>query len=80
MWSCIPESVLATHLSQILHKYASQLIGQDDVQGLLDNLSQSAPHLVESVVPKLVPLHNLTADLRVLLDERVAGQRPAQHS
>jgi flagellar biosynthesis protein FlhA len=47
------------------------LIGQDDVQGLLDNLAQSAPHLVESVVPKLVPLHNLTAILRVLLDERV---------
>ena len=66
-----PESVLATHLSQILHKFASQLIGQDDVQGLLDNLSQTAPHLVESVVPKLVPLHNLTAILRVLLDERV---------
>ncbi|MEK9558808.1 MAG: FHIPEP family type III secretion protein, partial [Alphaproteobacteria bacterium] len=40
-----PESVMATHLSQVLHKYASQLIGQDDVQGLLDNLGQTAPHL-----------------------------------
>jgi len=66
-----PESVMATHLSQVLHKYASQLIGQDDVQGLLDNLAQTAPHLVESVVPKLVPLHSLTAILRVLLEERV---------
>ena len=66
-----PESVLATHLSQILHKFASQLIGQDDVQGLLDNLGQTAPHLVESVVPKLVPLHNLTAILRILLEEGV---------
>ena len=66
-----PASVMATHLSQVLHKYASQLIGQDDVQGLLDNLAQSAPHLVESVVPKLVPLHNLTAILRVLLEENV---------
>ena len=66
-----PESVMATHLSQVLHKYASQLIGQDDVQSLLDNLSQTAPHLVESVVPKLVPLHSLTAVLRVLLEEGV---------
>ena len=66
-----PESVMATHLSQVLHKYASQLIGQDDVQGLLDNLGQTAPHLVESVVPKLVPLHSLTAVLRVLLEEGV---------
>jgi flagellar biosynthesis protein FlhA len=67
----LPESVMATHLSQVLHKYASQLIGQDDVQGLLDNLSQSAPNLVESVVPKLVPLHTLTSILRLLLEERV---------
>jgi len=62
---------MATHLSQVLHKYASQLIGQDDVQSLLDNLGQTAPHLVESVVPKLVPLHSLTAVLRVLLEEGV---------
>ena len=66
-----PESVLATHLSQILNKFAGQLIGQDDVQILLDNLSKSAPNLVESVVPKLVPLHNLTGILRELLSERV---------
>ena len=66
-----PESVMATHLSQVLHKYASQLIGQDDVQSLLDNLGQTAPHLVESVVPKLVPLHSLTSVLRVLLEEGV---------
>ena len=66
-----PESVLATHLSQLLHKYAGQLIGQDDVQNLLDNLAQTAPNLVESVVPKLVPLHSLTTILRILLEERV---------
>ena len=66
-----PESVLATHLSQILSKHSAQLIGQDDVQVLLDNLAQSAPSLVQSVVPKLVPLHNLTSILRTLLNERV---------
>ena len=67
----LPESVMATHLSQMLHKYASQLIGQDDVQGLLENLAQAAPNLVESVVPKLVPLHTLAGILRLLLEERV---------
>ncbi len=66
-----PESVLATHLSHLVFKYAGQLIGQDDVQELLDNLANSAPSLVQSVVPKLIPLHNLTAVLRNLLDERV---------
>ena len=66
-----PESVLATHLSQVFYKHSGKLIGQDDVQTLLDNLSQTTPSLVESLVPKLVPLHNLTGVLRELLSERV---------
>jgi flagellar biosynthesis protein FlhA len=66
-----PESVLATHFSRILFRNAGKLIGQDDVQSLLDNLSESAPQLVESVIPKIVPLHSLTGVLRLLLDERV---------
>ena len=66
-----PDSVLTTHLSQLLYKYAGQLVGQDDVQMLLDNLSETAPNLVQSVVPKLVPLHQLTGILRALLEERV---------
>ena len=67
----LPESVMTTHLSQILQKFASDLFGQDDVQELLENLSQVAPSLVESVVPKITPLHVLTDILRILLDERV---------
>tara|TARA_E500000178_G_scaffold348360_2_gene403305 strand:+ start:956 stop:3022 length:2067 start_codon:yes stop_codon:yes gene_type:complete len=66
-----PEAVIATHLSSLLYKSASELIGQDDVQTLLDNLAQTNPNLVESVVPKIVPLHELTGILRLLLKERV---------
>ena len=66
-----PEAVIATHLSSLVYKYAGELIGQDDVQSLLDNLSQTRPNLVESVVPKIVPLHDLTGILRLLLKERV---------
>jgi flagellar biosynthesis protein FlhA len=47
-----PESVLATHISQMMYKFAHELIGQDDVKVLLDNLAQTSPSLVESVVPK----------------------------
>ncbi|MFC7703612.1 flagellar biosynthesis protein FlhA [Plastorhodobacter daqingensis] len=66
-----PDSVIATHLSQILYKNAAELLGQDDVQALLDNLGRVSPSLVQSVVPKLVPLHVLTAVLRALLAERI---------
>ena len=66
-----PEAVVATHLNQILLRYAGELISQDDVQSLLDNLAKTNPQLVQSVVPKLVPLHYLTIILRNLLVERV---------
>ena len=66
-----PESVIATHLSQVVTSNAADLIGPDDVQVLLDNLSKIAPTLVTSVVPKLVPLHTLTAVLRHLLAGRI---------
>ena len=54
-----------------MYKFAHELIGQDDVQRLLDNLAQTSPSLVESVIPKLVPLHALTGILSELLTERV---------
>lgn len=66
-----PESVIATHLSQLLYKHAGDLIGPDDVQSLLDTLARVAPTLVAGVVPKLIQLHTLTAVLRTLLAERI---------
>ncbi len=66
-----PEAVIGTHLNQVLIKFAGELISQDDVQNLLDNLTKTNPQLVQSVVPKLVPLHHLTIILRNLLVERV---------
>jgi len=66
-----PDSVIATHLSQMLYQNGYNLLGPDDVQVLLDNLERSSPTLVESVVPKLVPLHTLTSVLRHLLADRI---------
>ena len=66
-----PDSVIATHLGQVLYAHAGELLGADDVQDLLDNLETTSPTLVSSVVPNLVPLHLLTAVLRELLKERM---------
>ena len=66
-----PEAVIGTHLNQVLLKYAGDLLSQDDVQLLLDNLAKINPQLVQSVIPKLIPLHHLTIILRNLLVERV---------
>ena len=66
-----PEAVIATHLNQILSNQASSLLGQDDVQALLDNLSKTSPQLVSSTVPKLIPLNIITSVLKLLLIERM---------
>ncbi len=66
-----PESVIATHLGQVLQRHAGDLVGPDDVQAQLDALSRAAPTLVQTVVPKLVPLHTLTAVIRQLLADRM---------
>ena len=46
-------------------------MGQDEVQGLIDDLETSHPNLVQSVIPKIIPLHQLTALLKNLLSEAV---------
>lgn len=66
-----PTSVIATHLSQLLLKHAADLVGQDDVQFILDNLAKSFPQLVQSVVPKIISLPVMTEILRILLADGV---------
>jgi flagellar biosynthesis protein FlhA len=66
-----PDDVLTTHLSQILNSYASDLLGQEEVQELLDNLKLSYPNLVDTVVPKVMPLNQLTSVMKCILEEGV---------
>ena len=64
-------TVVATHLSQILKNNAAKLVGQDDVQQLLDRLKQNSPKLVENLVPGVMSLADVTRVIHSLLDEGV---------
>ncbi|CAM4224970.1 flagellar biosynthesis protein FlhA [Vibrio agarivorans] len=64
-------TVLATHLSQLLVNNASQLIGHEEVQNLLEMLGRSAPKLVESFVPDQLPLGVVVKVLQNLLNEAI---------
>ena len=64
-------TAIATHLSQLLKNNAAKLIGQDDVQQLLERLKQSAPRLVENLVPNTMSLAEVTRVVHSLLDEGV---------
>ena len=66
-----PDAVITTHLGQVLRKRAHEILSQDDVQDLLDNLSDIHPKLVESTVPKSISLDVLTVVLKLLLSEMV---------
>ncbi|WP_076416944.1 flagellar biosynthesis protein FlhA [Colwellia sp. UCD-KL20] len=64
-------TVLATHLSQILTNNASQLLGHEEVQNLLDILAKSYPKLVEGFVPDTLTLGCLVKVLQNLMNEGV---------
>ncbi|MFS1956436.1 flagellar biosynthesis protein FlhA [Vibrio cyclitrophicus] len=64
-------TVLATHLSQQLTNNASQLIGHEEVQNLLEMLSRTTPKLVEGFVPDQLPLGVVVKVLQNLLNEAI---------
>ncbi|MFV2059315.1 MAG: flagellar biosynthesis protein FlhA [Gammaproteobacteria bacterium] len=65
-------TVIATHLSQLLQTHASELLGHEEVQHLLDKLTSVAPKLVENLIPDTIPLGIVVKILQNLLEEGVA--------
>lgn len=64
-------TVVATHLSNIIHAHAAELLGREETQQLLDHLAKESPKLVEDLVPKVLPLGTLQRVLQNLLEEGV---------
>ena len=64
-------TVVATHINQILHKHAHELIGHEEVQQLLQVLAKASPKLAEELVPGLISISNLLKVLQGLLQEQV---------
>jgi flagellar biosynthesis protein FlhA len=67
-----PASVIATHLSETLSRHADELLGRQDVQKLLDNLSNNYPKVVEELTPALLPLGGIQKVLQNLVRERIS--------
>ncbi|AOE86497.1 flagellar biosynthesis protein FlhA [Pseudomonas sp. TCU-HL1] len=64
-------TVVATHLNQVLHKHAHELLGHEEVQQLMQNLAKSSPRLAEELVPGMISLSTLLKVLQALLQEQV---------
>ena len=65
-------TILATHLSEAIRSHADELLGRQDVQKLLDRLSQQYPKAVEELTPQLLSLGVIQKVLQNLLRERVS--------
>ncbi len=66
-----PLSVLVTHLSEIVKKYAHELLSRQDINQLLDNTKKTNASIVEEVVPALIGYGNLQKILGSLLRESI---------
>ncbi len=64
-------TVVATHLSKLLKENAHKLLGHDEAQQLLDKLAESAPKLVDGLVPDELSLAVVVRVLQNLLEESV---------
>lgn len=66
-----PSAMIATHLSEIVKSYASELLSRQDVQTLLDNMKETNAAVVEELVPAQLSVGEVQKVLQHLLRERI---------
>ncbi|MBI1761169.1 MAG: flagellar biosynthesis protein FlhA [Acidobacteria bacterium] len=66
-----PTTVVCTHLSEVIKRYAPDLLGRQETRALLDTLSETHPKTVEEATPKVLSLGEVQRVLQNLLRETV---------
>ena len=66
------ETVVATHLTEVVKGRSHELLTREEVRRLLDNLRETSPNLVQEVVPDLLTIADVQKVLQNLLRERVS--------
>lgn len=67
-----PATVIATHITEVVKSNASELVGRQETQELLDKLKEKYPKLVEDLIPNILDLGLVHRVLQHLLKERVS--------
>ena len=67
-----PSTVIATHLTEVFKQNLHEFLGRQEVQALLDNLSQRAPKVVEELIPGILSLGAVQKVLQNLVRENVS--------
>ena len=67
-----PPSIIATHLTEIIRSYISELLTRQDVQNLINNIKESNPSLCDELTPKLLSVGEIQKVLQNLLKEGIS--------
>ena len=65
-------SVLATHLTEVIKQHAAEILGRQETQNLIDNISKTHQSLVDEVIPELMGVGEVQKVLANLLRERIS--------
>lgn len=65
-------TVMATHLTEVVRSHASELLGRQEAQSLIDNFKKNYPKVVEELVPEVLNLGGVVKVLQNLLKEGVS--------
>jgi len=65
-------TVMATHISEMVKNHAHELMGRQEAQNLLDNIGKAYPKLIEELIPNLISLGGVLKVLQNLLREGVS--------
>ena len=65
-------TVIATHLTELIRQNAHELLGRQELQNVLDTLKQTAPKVVEDLIPAILPVGSVLKVLKNLLKEGVS--------
>lgn len=66
-----PISVMITHWSEIMKRYAHELLSRQDVSTMLDNVKKTNPIVVDDIIPKVISVGYLQKILANLLKEGI---------
>jgi len=67
-----PPSVVATHLTEVIKKYAHELIGRQETKSLIDSVKDTYPALVEELIPSILGVGDVQKVLSKLLKEKIS--------
>jgi flagellar biosynthesis protein FlhA len=66
-----PTTAVSTHLSEVIRTFLPDLLTRQQTKDMIDRVAETAPKLVEELVPKIVAVGDVQRVLKQLLRERV---------